>query len=158
MTWQSAGRAIWRYRWLAAGLTVLLVLVTGLLVGRQTPTYEATSEVRLVQKVPAGDVPALDVAAQNAASYSLLVGGNEFAKLVAAEAAATLPGLTPLEANKTLSAKPVPGTDVLQVLAQGTNPDRITAIANAAIPALQKLAITQGGHETILAVDTAVVP
>jgi capsular polysaccharide biosynthesis protein len=158
MTWQSAGRAIWRYRWLATILTAILVLVTGILVGQQPRTYETTSEVRIRQKVPAGEVPDLDTAAANAANYSLLVGGNEFAKLVQKEVAETLPGITEQEVNTTLSADPIPGTGVLQIVASGRNPDRITLLANAAIPALENLAVTQGSTEIVLPVDSATVP
>lgn len=158
MNWQSAGRAIWRYRWLAAALTAILVVATAVVVGSKTPVYKTEGKVRLVQKVGANDLPALETAAQNAASYSILIDGDRFAKLVIADVGDDLEGLTEAEVKGTLSGSPVPGTDILRIFAEGNDPERITTIARAAVPGLQQLALDQGGREVVEPVDTPYVP
>jgi polysaccharide biosynthesis transport protein len=157
MTWQSAGRAILRYKWLALGLTAALVILTGVIVSSQTPTYEATTQVRIQQRVPVGEVPALEIARQNAEAYSVIVSGTRFADLVKSTIATAIPDLTIPEIRGAISSEPVPGTDLLNITVTGTDPGRIAQIANATPDALRAFAKIEA-TEQIVPISEAGVP
>lgn len=159
MTWQSAGRAIWRYKWLFVALTAWLVISTAVFVGRQPSEYEATSTVRIIQRVQAGDQPALETAARNAGSYSVLISGSNFADFVVGRLATELPDLTPGEVQGTITGEPVPSTDIIRITARGGDPERLATLANAAPVALRSLAAEIAPRtENIQLVDEADVP
>ncbi len=162
MTWQQAARAIWRYKWLAAGLTALLMLLTWALVGSQPDTYQASTKVRIQAIVPRTDAPAIDVDKQNVSSYAEIVQGSDFADISAQKLAGAVPPIvppiTPAEIQKAVSASPVQGTDLLQVNADGRDPVRLANIANVALLTLRQYSQENGARERISPVDQATIP
>jgi tyrosine-protein kinase len=162
VTWQAAARAIWRYKWVAAGLTALLMLLTWALVGRQPNEYQASTKVRIQAIVPRTDAPAIDVDKQNVASYAEIVNGSQFATISAEKLAGlvppAVPPITPAEIEDAVSAKPVEGTDLLQVNATGRDPGRLADIANVALLTLRQYSRENGARERISPVDEAEVP
>jgi len=162
VTWQTAARAIWRYKWLAAGLTALLMLLTWFLVGRQPNEYQASTKVRIQAIVPRTDAPAIDVDKQNVSSYAEIVNGSEFATIAAQKLAGSVPPIVPpitaAEVEDAVSASPVEGTDLLQVRATGENPVRLANIANVSLISLRQYSRENGARERIGPVDQAEVP
>jgi capsular polysaccharide biosynthesis protein len=160
VTWQAAARAIWRYKWLAAALTALLVVLTGILVSRQPKEYQASSKLELHSLVTpsTSNGPNIDTDKQLPDAYSAIVSGSAFARLAAANLVGTVPNITAAEVKSDISASPVNGTAVLTVTARGRDPQRVANIANVATISLRQFIKQSQVPVAVTLVDAATVP
>lgn len=151
-------RALWRHKIFILVLTAVLTLGAWFFVSRETKTYEATSLVRVQQKI-----------ANPTEAYGALQTGQllaeTYAKIVEADSVRTrifslLHDQIPVDNGSIkINATPVSQLDLLNISAQSPNRDDATLVANAAPTALRQFIRATGTlRDQIVSVDRAVVP
>jgi hypothetical protein len=147
----SLGAAVRRH-WLLALLPVVVLLAAGIVAGaKKAPTYSATATINVGKSdIATQATPGYLIAAEAlASSYSRLVASQNVA-VPAARAVGENPGT----ALSQLTAVPIPNEPTFTITATGSSSAKATALANAAVTALQHYvtisATQQGGPAQLL--------
>ena len=142
-----------RRHWFLTLLPVVVLAAAGIVAGRaKPPTYSATATINVGKSdINTQATPGYLVAAEAlASSYSRLVESQH----VAIPAAQKV-GETPAEAGSQVTAVPIPNEPTFTITAEGSSAARATALANAAVAALQayvtRSATQDGGTAQLLA-------
>lgn len=149
-------RALWRRRFLIVLLTALAVVATYVVVSREKKVYEATTLVRIQQRITnAGDaIGSLAVGQRLAQTYARIVTTHTIDQRVSE----LLGGRVPRTAID-VSASPVQDLELLSISARSHSPTRAALVANAAPQALRDFIQRTGTlRDQIITVDEARVP
>ncbi len=146
-----------RRHWVLTLVPVVILMGIGLAVGAgKSPTYTASATVNVGKSdINTQATPGYLVAAEAlASSYSRLVASSHISVPTAAKV-----GETPAQVATQLSAVPIPQEPTFTISATGSSPARATALANAAVGALQAYVVQSasqgGGPSQLLAKLTA---
>jgi capsular polysaccharide biosynthesis protein len=146
-----------RRHWILTLLPVIILVGLGLVVGaRKPPIYTSTATVNVGKSdINTQATPGYLVAAEAlASSYSRLVMSSHISVPAGAKV-----GETPAQVASQLSAVPIPQEPTFTISATGSSPARASALANAAVKALQayvvRTASQGGGPSQLLAKLTA---
>ena len=147
-------RGLWRHKFFITALTAVLVAVSWYFTSRQTPVYEASTLVRVQQRIqdPGQALGALEASEQLARTYANIVQTRELYGRVTA--------LVPSASQDVkISAEPVADLGLLWIKAKSSDPQHAAQVANAAPEALRSL-ISQTGtlRDQIVTVDRADTP
>jgi hypothetical protein len=141
-----------RHHWFLTLLPVVLLIAAGVVAGaKKAPTYSATATINVGKSdIATQATPGYLTAAEAlASSYSRLVASQNIA-VPAGHAVGENPGT----ALSQLSAVPIPNEPTFTITATGTSSAKATALANAAVTALQHYVNTtatqQGGPSQLL--------
>jgi capsular polysaccharide biosynthesis protein len=151
-------RALWRHKLFIIVLTASLAVATGFLTSRETPVYEASTLVRVQQRIdnPGEAFGALQTAGRLAQTYAEIVATETIARKVQE----TLGGRVPLgEIAGSISASQIQDLELLSIGARSTSPKQAQAIANAAPQALRSFIEETGTiRDQIIMVQPAALP
>jgi capsular polysaccharide biosynthesis protein len=151
-------RALWRHKLFIVVLTASLAAATGFLTSRETPVYEASTLVRVQQRInsPGEAFGALQTAGRLAQTYAQIASTATIAQKVQD----TLGGRVPLgEIAGSISARQIQDLELLSIGARSTSPARAQAIANAAPQALRSFIEETGTiRDQIITVQPAALP
>jgi capsular polysaccharide biosynthesis protein len=151
-------RALWRHKLFILVLTALLALGAWFFVSRQTKTYQATSLVRVQQKItnPTEAYGALQTGQLLAETYAKIVEADSVRTRIFANLRDQIPAD---DGTIKIDAKPVNQLDLLNISAQSPDPADAALVANAAPKALRQF-IRQTGtlRDQIVSVDQATIP
>ena len=158
MTPADLYRALWRRKWLILGLTVLCVAITYWLSERVTPKYEASTLVRVQQRIEeAGQAfESLEASQRLTETYAEIVEAGALGERVRRELGPAARG--PIEKDA-LSAKPVQDLELLTISAKDPDANRATAVANA-VPGALRTFIKETGtlRDQVVTVASAARP
>jgi capsular polysaccharide biosynthesis protein len=130
-------RALWRHKFFIVVLTGILVAAAWYFTSRQTPIYQASTLVRVEQRVvePGNDLGSLNVGERLAQTYANIVETKTIRSSVFARLGdRTAPDTRDLK----LSAEPVESLELLWISARSPNPQLAADAANAVPPALRQ--------------------
>lgn len=156
MTTTDVYRALWRHKLFVIVLTVCLVAATWYVTSRQEPVYEASTLVRIQQRIedPGQTLGILTAGAQLAETYAEIVRTSS----VNAAIYSRLDGRVSFE-EIFVSAEPVQGLDLLWISARSVSPEQARAVANAAPEALERFIRTTGTlRDQVITVQRAKLP
>ena len=150
-------RALWRHKFLILALTALCVAAVWYLTSLQTPTYRASTLVRVQQKGEGNSFASLDASIVVAQTYAQIIGSGALDD----PARLRTKGQVPVQFTDdvSLSADPVTDLALIWISAEGRHPAGVAAVANAAPDALRGAARKYGTpDDQIVTVQKAGVP
>lgn len=151
-------RALWRHKVFILVLTALLAVAAWFFVSRQTKTYQATSLVRVQQRItsPTEAYGALQTGQLLAETYAKIVEADAVRQRIFALVRTQIPADTGVIHIK---ASPVNQLDLLDISALSPDPRQAALVANAAPRALRNFIRETGTlRDQIVSVDQATVP
>lgn len=149
-------RALWRHRFLIIGLTALIGGVAWYVTSLQPKIYEATSLVRVQQKIATANdaFGALEAGTRLAQTYAAIVKTDS----MKSRASLALGGAVARD-EISISAKPVADLELLEISARSESPREAALVANAATLALRAFINDTGTlRDQMVVVDRASVP
>jgi capsular polysaccharide biosynthesis protein len=156
MTVPDVYRALWRHKLLIVFLTAVVTTVAWYRTSHQPPVYQASSLVRIQQKVKssAEAFAALQTGQRLAQTYARITTTLTIAKSIETK----LGGVIPLR-EIDLSAHQVDDLDLLTISASHRDPQRAQLIANVAPSAVREFIERTGTlNEQVIVVQLAAVP
>jgi capsular polysaccharide biosynthesis protein len=148
-------RALWRHKFFIALFTGILAGATWYLTSQQTPIYQASTLVRIQQRIGDTDdaIRSLDAGERLAQTYAEIVQTRELARRMHEE----LGDRVPISAIRgDVSARPVQDLELLRISARSPSPEAAAVIANAAPPALRGFIAETGTlRDQIITIDRA---
>ena len=151
-------RALWRHKVFILVLTALFGTATWFFVSRQTKTYEATSLVRVQQRItsPTEAYGALQTGQLLAETYAKIAEADAIRRRIFTLVHDRIPTDTGVIR---IQASPVNQLDLLNLSAQSSDPQDAALVANAAPRALRNFIRETGTlRDQIVLVDRATVP
>jgi capsular polysaccharide biosynthesis protein len=151
-------RALWRHKVFICVLTALLGAAAWVLVSRQTKIYQATSLVRIQQRIttPTEAYGAIQTGQLLAETYAQIVPADTVRRRIFALVKNEIPTDT---GQISIGAAPVQRLDLLQISAKGPDPVQAALVANAAPRALAAFIRETGtSRDQIVPIDRASVP
>jgi capsular polysaccharide biosynthesis protein len=151
-------RALWRHKFFILALTALLAIGAWFFVSRQTKTYQATSLVRVQQRItsPTEAYGALQTGQLLAETYAKIVEADTVRTRIFKLVHNQIPTD---DGSIKINATPVSQLDLLNISAQSSDPAKAALIANAAPDALRNFIKETGTlRDQIVSVDRATVP
>lgn len=156
MTTADVYRALWRHKFFVLFLTGCLMAATWYVTSRQQPVYEASTLVRIQQRIEdtGQTLGVLAAGAQLAETYAEIVRTSAVNERIHAQ----LDGRVPYQ-EISLTAEPVQGLDLLWISARSTDPAQAQALANAAPSALDGfIRVTGTLRDHVVTVQQAELP
>lgn len=151
-------RSLWRHKFLIVAASVLLVGAAWFATSRQQRIYQASSLVRIQQRVvdPGEAFGALQTGGRLARTYAEITSTSTIARRIYEQLDRQVP-LAEIETS--LSAHQISDLELLSIRAKNPNPRNAQLIANAAPDALRQF-ISQTGtfRDQVIIVERAVVP
>lgn len=151
-------RALWRHKVFIVVLTALLAGGTAFFVSRQVKVYQATSLVRIQQRVanPTEAFGALQTGQLLAETYAKIVETDTVRRRIFAIVGSRVPADT---RDISISGSSVNQLDLMQIAVKSSDPTRARIIANAAPTALRQfIHDTATLRDQIVTVDPAAEP
>lgn len=155
----SAGdvyRALWRHRVLIVFGTVVVGVAAWYGIARLTPTYEASTLVRVQQPIRADPVGSLQAGQELAQTYAEIIGAGGLDTQI--RAALRQRGTTAPASGLGVSASPVQNLALLWISAKSDSPVAAARVANAVPVALRGFVRSSGATDRISVVKRASVP
>jgi capsular polysaccharide biosynthesis protein len=137
-------------------MTALLVAAAWFLTSRQTPIYEASTLIRVLQEIkdPSETGGALATGERLARTYANIVETNNVADRIVND----LDGQVAIE-DVRISAEPVEDLELLWIAARNEDPERAALIANSAPNALESfIRQSEAVADEVIVVEAAGVP
>jgi capsular polysaccharide biosynthesis protein len=150
-------RALWRRKAFILILTAGLVAAVWFLTQRETPIYEASTLIRVEQRIadPGQADRSLDVGQRLAKTYAKIAETTQIAQQVFTQLNSTVPFD---QIKGKISAAPVQDLELLSISARNPDPKVARDIANATPPVLQLYAATGTLGDKVTTADPAQLP
>jgi capsular polysaccharide biosynthesis protein len=151
-------RALWRHKLFICVLTVLLAAAAWFFLSKQTKIYEATSIVRIQQRIssPTEAYGAIQTGQLLAQTYAQIVPADVIKNRIFTTVANSI-STDPTEIE--IAAVPVERLDLLQITARGPDPVDVALVANAAPRALAAfIRETEKSRDQVVPINRATVP
>jgi protein tyrosine kinase modulator len=150
-------RALWRHKAFIVILTAGLATAVWFLTERQTPIYEASTLIRVEQKIvdPGQADRSLDVGERLAKTYAKIAETRQIALQVFTQLGGQVP-LDQIEGK--ISAQPIQDLELLSISARNRDPARAQLIANATPIVLERYARTGTLGDRVTPADKAELP
>src|SRR5262245_19151615 len=149
MTSSDIYRALWRQKYFIVALTALMVIFAYLFASRQTKIYEASTLVRVQQRITDPGQPALVDSEELARTYASIIGTSALHQKIVGSVAGA-PGDIQIEAT------PVSDLGLMWITIRSSYPDKAAEVANAAPPALRAFIRSSGNtRDDIVTIDRA---
>ena len=149
---------VWRRKWIVVATTILLVAVTYAYASTQEKVYVASSKLLIAQPGDTQTFDAVQAAQVAARTYGSVLTGPNIAALVSEELGGT-PSANRLE--KSVSAEPVPETQLLRLTVEADDPELVKRIADTyaeVFTAHVRRELTPVTKVTVTVADAATVP